>query len=351
MEKSLASGHAKLGGINVAIDSRAKIINQNLSSVKKNLARGRREQGALLRQQKASNSKILNRLDDVCSTLTQHVATISLRETVNNEIFFEGENLDKMILPLMLMQTDLAKAVRTLVTEGAIKISRSEARWIEKEFQNLLVHGHEAAALALRSRDFKICTRRARQPGSVRTTKAALSASFHAASSTSNSRNQNLHRASTSKLHSAPHFKRRDQFYTAAGILVLETGTHDEEVHLADRSSSSSLAFRISFLPKLSLSTVGVTAAFSKQFGTGVEHKITRLVKTYNVIPSGSKAIICASENDVVGLQKLFASGKASPYDCDEGGVSLLHVSKSIHLYIGSGLISIFSASGLADVS
>lgn len=116
------------------------------------MARGRREQGALLRQQKALSSKLTTRLDDICSTLTKQIATITLRETVNDEIFFEGENLAMVALPLMLMQTDLVKALRILAMEGAIRISRSEARWIEEEFQNLVVHCHEAAALDTRSR-------------------------------------------------------------------------------------------------------------------------------------------------------------------------------------------------------
>jgi hypothetical protein len=56
----------------------------------------------------------------------------------------------------MLMQTDLTKAVRALVAEGAIKVSRAEARWIQDEFAKLLACGYEAAALTARSRRWKI---------------------------------------------------------------------------------------------------------------------------------------------------------------------------------------------------
>lgn len=353
MEESLASGHTKLGSINVAIDGRAKIINQSLSSVKKSLASGRREQGALLRQQKALSSKLTTRLDDICSTLTQQIATISLRETEKNEIFFEGgANLGTIALPLMLMQTDLVKALRTLVTEGAIRISRSEARWIEEEFENLLVHGHEAAALDSRSRYSKARKSHAHHLGSALTTRTACSKTV---SLRGNSQNQNQHHISTTKLQSTHRVQRRHQIYTAAGILVLETGAHGEEVHTFDRSSSSLLTFRISFLPKLSLSSVSFTAAFSKVLGMDMEQKITRLIHTYNTIPYKSEAMICAEGNDVVGLQKLFAAGKASPYDCDESGDSLLDVSSNFHLYVVSSLFGFFfgffSASGLADMS
>ncbi|ERF76472.1 hypothetical protein EPUS_06134 [Endocarpon pusillum Z07020] len=321
VEKSLASGHAELSGINVAIDDRAKIINQSLSSVKKSLTHGRREQGALVRQHKISTSKLMTRLDDVCSSLTQQITTISLTETEDNEIFFEGENLGAIVLPLLLMQTDLSKAIRNLMTEGSIKISRAEARWVEEEFEKLLVYGHEAAALAARSRRCKVCKRAAHHLGSAPATRTTSS---KASSSRSKSRNQNQHHILSSKLQRAHRFQRRHQIHTAAGILVLETSVHDEGARRVGQSSSSLLALRLSFFPKLNLSSVGVTAAFFKQFGTGMEPKIMRLVQTYNTVPTTSEAFICAKENDVMGLQKLFAAGEASPYDCDEYGWSLL---------------------------
>lgn len=338
VEKSLASGHAELSGINIAIDDRAKIIKQNLSSVKKSLTRGRREQGALVRRQKASTSKLMTRLDDICSTLAQQTANISLTETEDNGIFFEGKNLDAIVLPLMLMQTDLSKAILNLMTERSIKISRSEARWVEEEFEKLLVHGHEAAALAARSRYSEARTRGAHHLSSALTT---WTTSSKPASSKSNSRNQIQHRESWCTLQKAHRFQQRHQIHTAAGILVLDldNGAHDEGVRGFDQSSPSLLGFRISFLPKLNLSSVGVTAAFFKQFETTIEPKITRLVQIYNTVPRTSQAFLFAEKNDVKGLQKLFAAGEASPYDCYESGNSLLDVSTNFHLYIVSSLI------------
>jgi hypothetical protein len=130
-----------------------------LSAVNKGLAGCRKDQGALIRHQKTSASQLRTQLDAVCSTLTQQIATIGLRETEHNDIIFEGENLDAIALPLMLMQTDLAKALRTLATQGAVKVSLSEARWIQEEMEKLLICGNESAALAARSRSLKAHTR------------------------------------------------------------------------------------------------------------------------------------------------------------------------------------------------
>jgi hypothetical protein len=159
VEDSLASGNATFIGINAAIEGQAKAVNRSLSSVKKTLASGRREQVTLLRLQKVSNSKVMNRLDDVCSTLTQQIAMIRLTEGADNGIVFEGENLAAITLPLMLMQTDLTKAVehwwqrvlsRSLVLkyDGFRKSSQScslvvmkRRRWLREADIGILVEG------------------------------------------------------------------------------------------------------------------------------------------------------------------------------------------------------------------
>jgi hypothetical protein len=110
-----------------------------LIAVNKGLAACQREQSTLIRHQKISTSKLQSQLDAVFSNLTQRIAIISLWETEHNDIIFEGENLGAIALPLMLMQTDLFNALRPLVVEGAMKISHSEARWIQEEIENLLL--------------------------------------------------------------------------------------------------------------------------------------------------------------------------------------------------------------------
>jgi len=326
VNRSLASSHAKLKVINTAIDGYAGIVNRRLSAVNKGLAGCRKDQGALIRHQKTSASKLRTQLDTVCSTLTQQIATIGLRETEHNDIVFEGENLDAIALPLMLMQTDLAKAIRTLVTEGAVKISLSEARWVQEEMEKLLICGHESAALAARNRSSKAHTRPTKPFTEAFPTRTTSSRTV---SSKNSCRIQNNLDVLVSKFKTANSFQQRHRFQTAAGILVIEAGAHDALNQTHDQHSSSLIAFRISFLPKLDLSSVNITTSLFKHLGVGMdmEPQIARVLWTYNTIHRRSRAIVCAQSNDVVGLQKLFEAGEASPYDCDEDGVSLLMVS------------------------
>jgi hypothetical protein len=52
------------------------------------------------------------------------------------------------------------------------------------------------------------------------------------------------------------------------------------------------------------------------------------IFKTYNSIPLESKAVVFAESGDIQGLQRLFASKQASPFDrIDTNGYTLLHVS------------------------
>lgn len=55
------------------------------------------------------------------------------------------------------------------------------------------------------------------------------------------------------------------------------------------------------------------------------------IFRTYNSIPLESKAVDLAGSGDIQGLQRLFASRQASPFDrIDINGYTLLHVSSQI---------------------
>lgn len=48
--------------------------------------------------------------------------------------------------------------------------------------------------------------------------------------------------------------------------------------------------------------------------------------RTCNIISHGSIVFNYAAANDTKGLQKLFSKREASPFDCNESGLTLLHV-------------------------
>ena len=49
-------------------------------------------------------------------------------------------------------------------------------------------------------------------------------------------------------------------------------------------------------------------------------------IRTYYVVKKDSKVLQFASQNDTQGIQELFSKGEASPFDCDEDGLTPLHV-------------------------
>jgi hypothetical protein len=260
----------------------------------------RREQSALLCYQKDSNSKLLTRLDDVCSSLTEQIATISLGETEDKEIIFAGESLGVITLSPMLMKTDLAKAVQTSVGEDTINLSRSEARRVQRELEKFLICGREAATIAARNRHTEATKSPANRLGSPvrnRTT------SSRAMSSSSNEQKRSHYHTLVSEPRPAHRYHQWHLFHTAAGELVVETGSQDDEGHILMPPLSSSLAFRISLIPTPNLSSISVTASFIKHFRTNMAPKMTRFVRSYNKFPMKSAASDYARKNDVVGLQ------------------------------------------------
>lgn len=56
----------------------------------------------------------------------------------------------------------------------------------------------------------------------------------------------------------------------------------------------------------------------------------TTTFRTYNIIPHGSPVFELCINGDIQGLKELFASRKASPFDMDADGRTLLHVREHI---------------------
>ncbi len=86
----------------------------------------------------------------------------------------------------------------------------------------------------------------------------------------------------------------------------------------------------LSFIPTANVRTIGITASFDRYCNGIWTPQISRSIKTFNVVPQDSAIIQCVSRNDLVGVQRLFNRGEASPLDVDPYGFSLLSVSSHI---------------------
>ena len=303
----------------------AALTNKMAQSINDESARQHRR---LSRQQAASTSSILEHMNELHSSLAQQIATLTLTETDFNEIIMEGKGLENVALPLMLIRSELVRAIGTLTRKGRMKISPSEASWIQEELENLLAHCHEYAARAARERKARhrflagshrksvsIARRQTsdiNRPWKFSTLSKPATVQSHCLSS-------NL--AGGIPFHST--YKSR----TAAGILLVQISVSYAGSD-STNGESKSLDICFSFMPRVGIST---TAIFSRlrqqQEAASTTPRITRFVRALNIIPDSSEVFRYTRNNDVKALQKLFAEKKASPYDYNERGQSLLHVS------------------------
>jgi hypothetical protein len=254
MESSVISTGAKLDGMKSSLNDRARTLNQSLSTVNSNLTLSRRQQTTHFRHQKASNGKIHSQLNEIQSAITQ-ITNISLRES-GNDIIFEGENLGAIVLPLKLMQNGLAKAVETLSTTGPLRISYSEALWIQEEMENLLLCGHERSAQKLsRSQERKTWLE------SRSTSYDTFSSRAVSCATDNQTKTPDL--KWMANFRALQNFQRR-QVSTAAGDLIVETAFRDGKDETSHKGSPSFMAFQMSFVPKMTISALRMTASFFK---------------------------------------------------------------------------------------
>ena len=267
-------------------------------------------------------------MSELHSSLAQQIATLTLTETDFNEIIIEGKGLENVALPLMLIQSELVRAIGTLTRKGRMEISPSEASWIQEELENLLAHCHEYAARAARER-------KARHK---------FFASSHGKSVSIARRQTNdvnrpwkfptLSKPATvqscclsSNLAGRIPFHSTYKSRTAAGTLLVQISVSYAGSD-STNGESKSLNICFSFMPRVGISTTAIFSRLRQQReAASTTPRITRFVRALNIIPDSSDVFRYTRNNDVKALQKLFAEKKASPYDYNEKGESLLHVS------------------------
>lgn len=89
---------------------------------------------------------------------------------------------------------------------------------------------------------------------------------------------------------------------------------------------SRSLDICFSFTPRVEISTTAIFSRLRQQReAASTTPRITRFVQALNIVPDSSDVFRYTRNNDVKALQKLFAEKKASPYDYNESGESLLY--------------------------
>jgi len=223
-------------------------------------------------------------------SLSEQIASLSLVHTSDHEVSVEGDNLHSIVVPLQLMKSRLVPAVETLSAAGSMSVAISTVDWFLSEIEDLTKFAYRSAGSSYQNR-------RPKPYGS----------------------SYNLLR----QMHTIP-FIARGLSRSSSGFLVVDyaEGT-DKENRKIQRFRFASFAVGIADLPPS-----GVAGLFTSYQDSPSGHscRINRQIRVLNVVSSRSDAFRCARNNDVKGMMQLFSAGKASPFDFDENGRSLLTV-------------------------
>ena len=308
------------GRLHGKIDGQNRATKQSFATVKKISAQTQKNQSSLYRQQKRMGARVARKLNALEASIIEHTASLTMRESGSHEIIFEGDNLGAITLPLQLIASDLQKAVQLLMIEGPVRVSPLEANWLREEFMLLQLRGHEAAAQEIKLESFNTSSRAPCHTSAGFPTRPSTKKGIKAFKKLRLTRTESLTRS-----------KHQQVLCTNTGHLFLEIVVKDSS-ETADLPVLSSLVFKIRFLPKPGLSPVIFDAVLLRNDGFGDTPRITRLVQTRNIVPRTSAVFNCVRRDDVRGLRILFASKRASPFDCNDNGFSLLNVRKLIKI-------------------
>lgn len=247
--------------------------------------------------------------------LLERIPNLTLQQTEDDDFIFQGDNLGSIVLPLLLMKSELFKTVKTLQKEGVLKVSRSEAEWILQQIDNLLAKSHEAAARDLKGKG-------------LTDGKRTITGSF--GMDRRNYLPKHEERiAADQKVSTFDQIGRITHTSTvdsSSGVLILQTGhSNKHSKHCQDLAEIQ--IFRLSFFPKPEFSSINISMLMTNELGRNMQLQIPRLIQTYNTIPLSEELDGLIHKEDIRGLEQFFRTGRASLNDILEQGLSILQVS------------------------
>ena len=235
---------------------------------------------------------------------------------------------ESFMLPLQLLRSNYIESVGLARSDASILDDRGstldhlcstlQSTWLSLEIEELLCRSYELSAQAIRRRQ-------AARPVISNGTSLSLTS-------------ENDRECEPPKTGRQPieerHFDNRRKLKltsrtsraTSMGRLNIEFSTPPGESSYVD-TSDVPFVINISSIPQSQQRTFGISAAFQNISSISRGCRISPRLRTFNVIPNDSQVIRCIRRNDILGVQRLFTEGKASPLDVDSGGFSLLSVS------------------------
>jgi len=272
---------------------------------------------SILCDQDFTNNGISKRLDSLGRLLSPNIDA----EIPNiHPIISEGTDPTTLILPLELMKSHLTKcfypSTHARPSSTSILGNLSRNRWLELELEDLLCWSCETFVKAVR------------KLRSIRKGRNDLLDGENDSSSKSQKSSSPSGRANgKSWSESNPLVRRTDYSLSVsrAGVLRATLSTLPNE-ETNSNTSDGFLILDLAFMPTENERTRGISVTFVRTVNEFAGPRISPHIKVFNVVPDDSEIMVCVSRNDLLGIQKLFEKGEASPTDVDKFGFSLLSV-------------------------
>lgn len=282
-----------------------------IDSVHRDLQRAHSQQLSATSRQLRESKRQGHQLNRICGTL-MHMASIDVRESANGITEIVGLNMEELLLPLLLVKSQVAKIIPSLIREGQLILSTEELRWLQGELAALIreAKSSQYGSTEMNARDHHN-PKREKKTSSHRSL-SADTGSRHVSSSMLNTKDSRT-------VHS---------FSTPAGTVCLTmTRKVGQCAHDGSRSTDVMTTVQFAFIPRLELCDVGFTAFFSRQEETTIRHRQWR---GYKILPANSEVFEIIRNDDAQALQDMIRQRKIFPSDCTTRGQSLAHVSCTI---------------------
>ncbi|MCJ1246656.1 hypothetical protein MMC30_003865 [Trapelia coarctata] len=299
--------------LSLAISSILRVDQMMRTGVKQNAKRQRR-----LEQQQADNTiRFLEGMDRIQAMLSNHIRGAPPAGTVHPERMSNtADNLDRIVMPLMLMNQSLCEVLGMMESGGEIFLSEEEVQLLQSEINEILAAGHEASAAALRRRQFSNEDGCSASLGQLANTDSPeVPRSYELCS-------QPLHTQGRGRKTPWKNFTRR----TFAGTLSIC-------VQREPGSSSTDSSASITFMPQRELYKLGVSVVLTNELRAVANPKISRYIRTFNVLPyyvdngeTHHPAIQAIYEDNVLELQRLLSAKEVSPWDRTFRGDDLISI-------------------------
>lgn len=271
---------------------------QGLASIDNGLQLNHIRQSVAMSQQLREIKRHSRQLKQIHQTV---ISTMTITEPMTDSIRIEGFNIEELLLPLLLVKSQLAKVIPTLSQNNKIPMSSLELHCLGEALDDLIADASLSQCHADRIASFpcssRLTLKRTRMHGSGNL--------GHAATSSSDSR----------RVWGDTHTMK-----TTIVTMVLDIHRSNDPI------SGTTLTTEFAFTPQIHICNTGFNTVFMQQ--PNISSALKQL-HVYRVLPHDHKVFGIIRNEDLVALQDLLFHHGISLLDCNEKGQSLALVGLS----------------------